>query len=351
MPPWKADPADGPFIGQHPLTAARDCVAPTLGRQWRAGGRCRRQIRNPQSAIRNCVVRRLATRKTRSGHYAAAAVHAAGGRHRRVSHLRAADSGGPRTLRARPRVPSRQRARRASRQHPHRHDAGIAPSGRGRSRAGLRRADRAIGDVSRRPFPRLDAGAGRAAAARRISRGASRRTPTSSSSCTCSRAARPEQVSPSIGLYFGDTAPTRTPAMLRLGRQDIDIPAGDAHYVVTDSYTLPVDVEVEAVQPHAHYRARDVRGEATLPDGSTKRLIDIADWDFRWQHVYRFVTPLQLAEGHDGVDALHLRQLAGQRAQSAAAAGARALGPAIGGGDGRPVAAGAAARRPRPGAL
>jgi hypothetical protein len=108
---------------------------------------------------------------------------------------------------------------------------------------------------------------------------------------------RPEQVSPSIGLYFGDKAPTRTPAMLRLGRQDIDIPAGDAHYVVTDSYTLPVDVELEAVQPHAHYRARDVHGLATLPDGSTKHLIDIADWDFRWQHVYRFVTPLHLPKG------------------------------------------------------
>ena len=106
-----------------------------------------------------------------------------------------------------------------------------------------------------------------------------------------------EQVSPSIGLYFGDRAPTRTPAMLRLGRQDIDIPAGDSHYTVTDAYTLPVDVEVEAVQPHAHYRARDVRGDATLPDGSTKRLIDIADWDFRWQHVYRFVTPMHLPKG------------------------------------------------------
>jgi tetratricopeptide (TPR) repeat protein len=56
-------------------------------------------------------------------------------------------------------------------------------------------------------------------------------------------------------------------------------------------------VELEAVQPHAHYRARDVRGAATLPDGSTRALIDIADWDFRWQHVYRFVTPMRLPKG------------------------------------------------------
>ena len=43
---------------------------------------------------------------------------------------------------------------------------------------------------------------------------------------------------------------------------------------------LPVDAEVQALQPHAHYRARDVRGDATLPDGTTKELIHIRDWDF-----------------------------------------------------------------------
>ena len=108
---------------------------------------------------------------------------------------------------------------------------------------------------------------------------------------------RAEPVKPSIGLYFSDRPPTKTPAMLRLGRQDIDIPAGDSHYVVTDSYVLPVDVEVEAVQPHAHYRAREIRGDATLPDGTTRELIHIADWDFRWQHVFRFEHPFTLPKG------------------------------------------------------
>jgi Flp pilus assembly protein TadD len=108
---------------------------------------------------------------------------------------------------------------------------------------------------------------------------------------------KPEAVQPSIGLYFGDAAPTETPAMLRLGRQSIDIPAGDRSYTITDSYVLPVDVRVEAVQPHAHYRARDVRGEATLPDGSKRELIHIRDWDFRWQHVYRYVAPFWLPRG------------------------------------------------------
>jgi tetratricopeptide (TPR) repeat protein len=89
----------------------------------------------------------------------------------------------------------------------------------------------------------------------------------------------------------------RTPAMLRLGSQGIDIPAGDKHYTVSDSYVLPVDVEVLAVQPHAHYRALEIQGAARLPDGTEKGLIYIRDWDFRWQHVYRFVTPLALPKG------------------------------------------------------
>jgi len=108
---------------------------------------------------------------------------------------------------------------------------------------------------------------------------------------------REEVVQPSVGFYFGDRPPTRTPFMLRLGRQTIDIPAGQSRYVETDSYVLPVDVEVLALQPHAHYRLRDARGEATLPDGTVKPLLHIADWDFRWQHVYRYESPVQLPKG------------------------------------------------------
>ena len=108
---------------------------------------------------------------------------------------------------------------------------------------------------------------------------------------------KPELIQPSIGLYFTDDPPSRTPVMLRLSNQDIDIAPGDANYVATDSFVLPVDVEVLAVQPHAHYLAREVTGLATLPDGSTRTLISIRDWDLRWQHVYRYKTPVSLPKG------------------------------------------------------
>jgi tetratricopeptide (TPR) repeat protein len=124
---------------------------------------------------------------------------------------------------------------------------------------------------------------------------------------------RTEVVQPSIGVYFRrqpatetafDSAQARTfdsvqvrPVMLRLGRQNIDIAPGANNYVVEDSYVLPVDVEVHAVQPHAHYRAREIRGMATLPDGRDEWLLYIKDWDFDWQDVYRYVTPMALPKG------------------------------------------------------
>jgi tetratricopeptide (TPR) repeat protein len=108
---------------------------------------------------------------------------------------------------------------------------------------------------------------------------------------------KPETIQPSIGVYFTDDPPERTPVMLRLSNQTIDIPAGEKSYTVTDSFTLPVEVEVQAVQPHAHYLLHEVTGTATLPDGTTQTLIYIKDWDLRWQHVYRYETPFALPKG------------------------------------------------------
>lgn len=106
-----------------------------------------------------------------------------------------------------------------------------------------------------------------------------------------------EEVLPEIGLYFSDRPPTRTPTILRLGSQAIEIPPGEPRYVIRDAYTLPVDADLLAIQPHAHYRAKEIRGTALLPDGTSRLVMHITDWDFRWQHVYREVTPIRLPKG------------------------------------------------------
>ena len=108
---------------------------------------------------------------------------------------------------------------------------------------------------------------------------------------------RPEPVRPLLGLYFADGPPPKTPTMIRLGRQDLEIRAGDRRHTTVDAFVTPVPITVTAIQPHAHQRASDVSLSARLPDGSRRTLLRIADWDFRWQDHYRLATPVRLPAG------------------------------------------------------
>ncbi|HZT75579.1 MAG TPA: tetratricopeptide repeat protein [Vicinamibacterales bacterium] len=108
---------------------------------------------------------------------------------------------------------------------------------------------------------------------------------------------KPEPLQVSVAFYFTDDPPRRSPLGLRLGSETIDIPPGDARYVVRDDYVLPVDVDLLALQPHAHNLGRTMEADATLPDGTIRDLIAIDDWDFRWQDVYRYTSPIRLPMG------------------------------------------------------
>ncbi|MGE4053310.1 MAG: tetratricopeptide repeat protein [Vicinamibacterales bacterium] len=110
---------------------------------------------------------------------------------------------------------------------------------------------------------------------------------------------KPEEVSPAIGVYYSDTPPSGPSlALIRLDADHLlDIPAGDAAFEVTDEFKLPVDLDIYAVYPHAHYLATAVEGAVTLPDGSERSLIRIDNWDFKWQDVYRLAQPISLPRG------------------------------------------------------
>lgn len=75
------------------------------------------------------------------------------------------------------------------------------------------------------------------------------------------------------------------------------IPPGTNAYLVEDSFVLPLAVDLLAVLPHTHYLGKKLQGFAELPDGSTKRLISIPDWDFNWQGDYRYAHPVHLPRG------------------------------------------------------
>jgi len=104
-------------------------------------------------------------------------------------------------------------------------------------------------------------------------------------------------IQPTVGLFLTDTPPARTPLTVKMGSKLIDIPPGQRAYVITDTYELPVPVDLMSVYPHAHYLGKEMRVTATFPDGAVKTLLYIRQWSFHWQQDYRYATPIPLPRG------------------------------------------------------
>lgn len=105
---------------------------------------------------------------------------------------------------------------------------------------------------------------------------------------------KPEQDQWSVGFYFTDQAPVRRVVDVGLASTAIDIPAGDAHYVVRAHFTIPVAIDAVGVIPHAHLLCREMRGWAILPDGRKQWLLNLRDWDFNWQDQFQYAHPIRL---------------------------------------------------------
>ncbi len=107
-----------------------------------------------------------------------------------------------------------------------------------------------------------------------------------------------ELVQAEIGIYFAAHPPTRFPMLVQLEHDGaLRIPAGAKDFVVTDQLTLPVDAQVLAIYPHAHYLGKQFEAWATLPDGTRRWLIRIRNWDINWQAVYDYQKPIDLPKG------------------------------------------------------
>jgi tetratricopeptide (TPR) repeat protein len=107
-----------------------------------------------------------------------------------------------------------------------------------------------------------------------------------------------ETIQPTLGLYFTDKPARFHPLLLQLDAdKQLDIPAGEENFAVTDEFTLPADVDLLAIYPHAHYLGKEMLALAKFPNGTTKTLIHIKKWDLNWQAVYNYEHPVALPRG------------------------------------------------------
>jgi hypothetical protein len=113
---------------------------------------------------------------------------------------------------------------------------------------------------------------------------------------------RPEVEEGELAIYFAEKEPSRKlvniqiPAAFGIG-VGLKIPAGKKDYTISESFELPAEIRLISVTAHAHYICRHASMTAKLPDGSTKVLLKIDDWDLDWQDRYYFKNLVTLPAG------------------------------------------------------
>lgn len=99
-----------------------------------------------------------------------------------------------------------------------------------------------------------------------------------------------------IGIYFADKPVERYTGGLAMINFDVDIPAGEPRHKMTYGFTTPVEIELMDITPHMHMIGREMKIEATTPDGAKVPLV-WSDWNFNWQEKYLYRQPLKLPPG------------------------------------------------------
>lgn len=101
-----------------------------------------------------------------------------------------------------------------------------------------------------------------------------------------------------IGLYFRDSAPEYSVRnVITLNTQFSLAPGEDNHVERAETTPFEHEVLVESFAPQAHTRGKSMSISARYPDGSEKRLINIANYNFNWQMNYKLKERLRLPAG------------------------------------------------------
>jgi len=86
--------------------------------------------------------------------------------------------------------------------------------------------------------------------------------------------------------------------VLPLINQSFTIPPGDSNYKVSAAFQVPIfNIHLWLIAPHMHLLGRKMSVKATPLAGPNQCLIDIEDWDFNWQGMYRFKDPIAISAG------------------------------------------------------
>ena len=100
-----------------------------------------------------------------------------------------------------------------------------------------------------------------------------------------------------VGVIFADEFPEHEVRVKGLSNHRIRIPPGARHHREEASLRLPVDATLLGFLPHMHLRGSACRYEVIDTTGNQEVLLDIPNYDFNWQLLYRYAEPRTFHEG------------------------------------------------------
>jgi len=100
-----------------------------------------------------------------------------------------------------------------------------------------------------------------------------------------------------IGLVYAQQEPKHEVRVAAVANPGFRIPAGaDNHQVVGNIRNVPVEIQILAFLPHMHLRGKAARYDL-ISGGETRTMLDIPQYDFNWQLLYRYAEPVPVKQG------------------------------------------------------
>jgi peroxiredoxin len=100
-----------------------------------------------------------------------------------------------------------------------------------------------------------------------------------------------------IALYFYKERPKLVMRNSVILNANIIIPANTESTQLQSYLTFPKDALLYGAFPHAHYRGASSQLWLQTPDGNRTLLLALPHYDFNWQREYNFVEPVKVAAG------------------------------------------------------
>jgi peroxiredoxin len=100
-----------------------------------------------------------------------------------------------------------------------------------------------------------------------------------------------------VGIYLCKEKPERQSRGGGAFNFRFNIPPGAEKHRVVSEATFAKDAELLSLMPHMHLRGRDFKYTAKYPNGRSEILLSVPNYDFNWQHRYRFSKPLAMPAG------------------------------------------------------